>query len=442
MNKYISYSILLSLFLFGCTDFLDKRDPTATTFVEFFNNEEDLRRVIYSSYLDVFSNPQAQSLIFYMDEGKSDNAYSRVQGYNHQVIANGNFNSNTTTFLYYYELYMKHLGRLNTFIANSDVPYLEDESVRAKYKSILEGLRVWHYFRLTSRWGAVPFHLEPADLVSALQPVTPKEEILDELFPLAESIANKLHLSVGDRFTCYFVQDPVRARRFDIVGIYETNFEDWDKLFIITDKEILGNLNDWDEDLVSGIEVLVNDYNNLDITTQNLFFQMSSYNDRLGNALYTRSIKDINPMIFNWLSLLDMNVWVIITLMLIVSGFTMISGLLIIILERTNMIGMLKSMGASDFSIRKVFLYLSAFLIGRGMLWGNIIALLFCVLQDRFKILKLDPSTYYLSAVPVDLNPLFIILLNVGTLIVSLIMMIGPSYLVAKITPSKSIRFE
>lgn len=259
---------------------------------------------------------------------------------------------------------------------------------------------------------------------------------------ISKSIASKLHLNVGDRFTCYFVQDPVRARRFDIVGIYETNFEDWDKLFIITDKEILGKLNDWDEDLVSGIEVLVNDYSNLDITTQNLFFQMSSYNDRLGNALYTRSIKDINPMIFNWLSLLDMNVWVIITLMLIVSGFTMISGLLIIILERTNMIGMLKSMGARDLSIRKVFLYLSAFLIGRGMLWGNIIALIFCFIQDRFKILKLDPSTYYLSAVPVDLNPLYIILLNVGTLIVSLLMMIGPSYLVAKITPSKSIRFE
>lgn len=192
MNKYISYSILLSLFLFGCTDFLDKRDPTATTFVEFFNNEEDLRRVIYSSYLDVFTNPQSQALVYYMDEGKSDNAYSRVEGYHHQVIANGNFNSNTTTFLYYYELYMKHLGRLNTFIANAGVPYLEDESVRDKYKSILEGLRVWHYFRLTARWGDVPFHLEPADLVSALQPVKPKEEILDILFPLAEEIANKL----------------------------------------------------------------------------------------------------------------------------------------------------------------------------------------------------------------------------------------------------------
>lgn len=147
-------------------------------------------------------------------------------------------------------------------------------------------------------------------------------------------------------------------------------------------------------------------------------------------------------MIFNWLDLLDMNVWVIVILMLVVSGFTMISGLLIIILERTNMIGILKSMGARDFSIRKVFLYLSAFLIGQGMLWGNVIALLFCFIQDRWQLLKLDPSTYYLSAVPVDLNPLYIILLNVGTLIVSLLMMIGPSYLVAKIRPAKSIQFE
>lgn len=147
-------------------------------------------------------------------------------------------------------------------------------------------------------------------------------------------------------------------------------------------------------------------------------------------------------MIFNWLNLLDMNVWVILVLMLLVSGFTMISGLLIIILERTNMIGILKSVGATDFSIRKVFLYLSVFLIGQGMIWGNVIGLTLCYLQNKFQLIKLDPSTYYLSSVPIELNLWFIILLNVGTLIVSLLMMIGPSYLVAKITPAKSIRFE
>jgi lipoprotein-releasing system permease protein len=288
-------------------------------------------------------------------------------------------------------------------------------------------LILWDFFRTNLLEGDI---INPDDTTSANQAI------------ISKSIADKLQLKTGDRFTCYFVQEPVRARRFDITGIYETNFEDYDQLFILTEKIILGNLNEWDDDMASGIEVLVKDYDNLDVTAQNLFFEMSSYKDRFGNALYTRSIKDINPMIFNWLELLNMNVWVIIILMLIVSGFTMISGLLIIILERTNMIGILKSIGARDFSIRKVFLYLSAFLIGKGMLWGNIIALVFCIIQHQFNILKLDPSTYYLSAVPVDLNVIYIILLNIGTLLVSLLMMIGPSYLVARITPSKSIMFE
>lgn len=191
MKKFI-YLFLILFIVNGCSDFLDKKDPTATSFVEFFNDEEDLRRVVYSSYLDVFTNPTTRQIIFYMDEGKSDNAYSRLEGDRHQNIANGNFNSNTSDFLYYYELYMKHLGRLNTFIANTDVPYVEDESVREKYKGILEALRVWHYFRLTTRWGNVPFVLEPADLETARQPATPKEEILNTLFPLAEEIAAKL----------------------------------------------------------------------------------------------------------------------------------------------------------------------------------------------------------------------------------------------------------
>ena len=137
MKKTI-YTLLILFALSSCSDFLDKRDPTATTFVEFFNDEEDLRRVVYSSYLDVFTNPTSRGIIYYMDEGKSDNAYSRIEGDYHQRIANGNFNSNTSDFLYYYELYMKHLGRLNTFIAHANVPYVENESVRQKYKGVLE----------------------------------------------------------------------------------------------------------------------------------------------------------------------------------------------------------------------------------------------------------------------------------------------------------------
>lgn len=192
MKKIIILIIFTSFTLLGCESLLDKTDPTATSFVEFFNDEEDLRRVVYSSYLDVFTNPGDRRILFYMQDGKSDNAYSRIEGDNHQHIANGNMSSTTDAFLYYYELQMKHLGRLNTFIANTDIPYVEDEATREKYKGILEGLRVWHYFKLTSRWGDVPFVLEPADLDEARQPVTPKEEILDTIFPLAEKIANRL----------------------------------------------------------------------------------------------------------------------------------------------------------------------------------------------------------------------------------------------------------
>lgn len=259
---------------------------------------------------------------------------------------------------------------------------------------------------------------------------------------VSKDIADKLHLKLGDKFTSYFVQDPVRARRFKITGIYQTNFEDYDKLYILTDMHLLSKLNDWDKDLASGLEVLVKDYDELDMTAQELFFDMASYQDRLGNTLYAKSIKDINPIIFDWLSLLDMNVVIIIVLMLIVSGFTMISGLLIIILERTNMIGILKAVGTRSFNIRKIFLYLSSFLILKGLVWGNIIALIICFAQKYLHIIQLNPEVYYTAYVPVEINVWNIVIINVGTLIVSMLMMIGPSYLIAKISPAKSIKFE
>lgn len=193
MKKLITVILLLTTMLwYGCESFLNKTDPTATSFEEFFNTEEDLRRVVYSSYVDVFTSVGDRSILFYMEDGKTDNAYSRIEGDHHQRIASGNFNANTAAFLYYYELQMKHLGRLNTFIANVHVPYVENEEVRVKFKSILEALRVWHYFKLTSRWANVPFYLEPATIESAIQPPKSKEEILNTLFPLAEEIANRL----------------------------------------------------------------------------------------------------------------------------------------------------------------------------------------------------------------------------------------------------------
>ena len=249
-------------------------------------------------------------------------------------------------------------------------------------------------------------------------------------------------LKLGDSFLTYFLQDQIRARKFTVKGIYSTNFADYDKLFVITDIRIAQRLNGWDQEYFSGMEILITDFNYLDGVSDQVYALAANRFDAEGNGYFIQTIRQLNPQIFSWLDLLDMNVWVILLLMLAVAGFNMISGLLILILEKTNMIGILKSYGAGNWSIRKIFLYESIFLIGKGMLWGNIIGLLICFVQYQFKIIPLDPVSYYTSTVPITFNWLYIVLLNAGTLIVSVLMLIGPSYLITKISPAAIMRYE
>ena len=259
---------------------------------------------------------------------------------------------------------------------------------------------------------------------------------------LSKYLANLLGLKLGDSFFTYFIQDQVRARKFKIVGIYSTNFIEYDKLFILADMRQVQALNNWSADSFSGVEVLINDFDKLDQVGDAVYDATANKFTKQGNAYTAQTIKQINPQIFSWLQLLDTNVWVILILMLAVAGFNMISGLLILILERTNMIGILKSLGSTDWSVRKIFLYHSFFLIAKGMLWGNAIGLSLCAIQYFTGIIPLDPQAYYVATVPVSFNWLYIVLLNVGTLLASLLMMIGPSYLITKITPAKIIRYE
>jgi len=286
----------------------------------------------------------------------------------------------------------------------------------------------WNFFKQNLIEGTVP-------------QITPENTTNDVV--ISQTLSDKLNLKLGDSFsTFFFIQQKTRARKFNIVGIYRTNFSEYDKLFIISDIKHVRKLNDWDDNLVSGLEILVDDYDKLDQTTYDLYYSLSLERDRLGNAFYTRSIKQINPMIFSWLDLLDINVMIILILMLIVPGFTTISALLIIILEKTNMIGILKALGQNNKSIRKIFLNVSFFLIGKGLFWGNIIGLTCCFLQKYFGIIKLNPRDYYVSVVPVEINFWHIILLNIGTLIISMLILTGPSYIVSKLSPAKTIRFE
>jgi lipoprotein-releasing system permease protein len=252
-----------------------------------------------------------------------------------------------------------------------------------------------------------------------------------------------LRLNTGDSFLAYFVnQENVRARRFVISGVYDTGFSDYDRLFVISDIKHIRRLNGWAADEVGGIEVKADAFESVDAVADSIYYAIGNISDAKGNMYYVRSIKDMNPMIFSWLDVLDVNVAVILVLMLVVAGFTMIAGLLIIILERVQMIGVLKALGATNGLIRRVFLYLACFLVGKGMLWGNVIGIVLCLLQWRFRFVGLDSSVYYLDAVPIDLNIGSLLLLNIGAMAASMLMLLAPSHIITTIRPSKSIRFE
>jgi lipoprotein-releasing system permease protein len=231
---------------------------------------------------------------------------------------------------------------------------------------------------------------------------------------LSKYLANLLGLKLGDSFFTYFIQDQVRARKFKIVGIYATNFIEYDKLILIADIRQVQVLNGWESDSFSGLEVLIHDFDRMDELGDAVYGATANKFSEDGKAYTTQTVKQLNQQIFSWLDLLDMNVWVILLLMLSVAGFNMISGLLILILERTNMIGILKSLGTTDWSVRKIFLYHSFFLIAKGMFWGNVIGLSFCTIQYFTGIIPLDPVAYYVAKVPISFDWMYIFLLNFG----------------------------
>lgn len=259
---------------------------------------------------------------------------------------------------------------------------------------------------------------------------------------ISKAIADKMKLKLGDKIDTYYIQEDVRARRLKIVGIYQTNFSEYDNLFLLTDLCLVNRLNKWQPDQVSGVELELHDYNQLEEATYHIAADVNQAPDSYGAEYCVRNVEQLNPQIFAWLGILDVNIWVILILMIGVAGFTMVSGLLIIIIERTSMIGILKSLGANNFTIRKLFLWFAIFLIGKGMLWGNAIGLAFYFIQKWFGVFRLDPETYYMDTVPVSFNIWIFLLLNVGTLLASVIMLLGPSYIITRIHPANSMRYE
>lgn len=260
---------------------------------------------------------------------------------------------------------------------------------------------------------------------------------------LSMSMAKKLKLKTGDRIFAYFIDHAgVRVRRFTIAGIYQTNLAQYDDITCFMDLYTAVKLNGWEKDQVSGAEITVKDFNKVDETEAIFINRLNRTVDQYGETYSSKTIRDISPQIFSWLDLLDLNVWIILALMIAVAGVTMISGLLIIILERVTMIGVLKAMGAKNVMIRHTFLWFAVFIITRGLLIGNLIGIGLVLLQRYTGLVGLDPQTYYVTTVPVEINIPILLLLNVATLLISIVVLIAPSYLISHIHPAKSMRYE
>lgn len=259
---------------------------------------------------------------------------------------------------------------------------------------------------------------------------------------ISKKISDMLRLKPGDSFNMHFIQDPPRVRRFNVAGIYETSLEEFDEIYVFCDINHIKRLNGWDDDQISGFEIFIDDFDELDRMTL-------AVRDAVGYSITEEeeSYKITNirlkyPQIFDWLGFQDLNVAIIIVLMLIVAGFNMISGLLILILEKTNMIGILKALGSNDKTIRRTFLYQAAYLIAIGLAWGNLIGIGLALLQSTTGIISLDPTSYYLKSVPINLELTHVLLLNAGTMAIIIAMLLLPSKLISKITPVKAIRYD
>lgn len=287
-----------------------------------------------------------------------------------------------------------------------------------------------------------------SNIVSGTMPRLSMKKSTQQIL-ISKNMSDKLQLSVGDKVFAYFLGDEeVRARSFKVVGIYQTNLTRYDESICFTDLYTISRLNGWqclpDDNIyeVSGMELSTVTFDSIDAVENRIIEKVNKTEDAGGHPLTSATIQDLSPQIFSWLDLLDLNVWIILALMVCVSGFTMISGLLIIILEHSSMIGLLKALGARNAMIRRTFRWLALFIVLKGMFWGNAIGLGLCLLQQATGMVRLDPATYYVAEAPVEINLPLLLLLNVATLIITVMALVLPSALVSTIHPARSMRAE
>lgn len=253
--------------------------------------------------------------------------------------------------------------------------------------------------------------------------------------------ASRLKLKSGDKVNVYFMQDGIRARKMTIAAIYNTHLTEFDNIMALTDIYTTRKINGWDNNKATGIEIAVNDYNQRYNYRNNIVQTVSNANKRNHEMLYSPTIDEMYPAMFNWLDILDQTVWIILILVISIAGFTTISGLFILILEKSNFIGIMKAVGAQNISIRKTFIYYAGMIVLKGMVIGNAIAIVICIIQQQTGIIAIDPEMYYMDSVPIELSWL-LIPMNIVMFIISIAILVIPSMLISKIEPVKAIKFE
>ena len=313
---------------------------------------------------------------------------------------------------------LPHVKEVSTFASKPGI--LKTDS--AFQGIIFKGTNYWDYFAENLVSGSLPNN---------------KDDVI-----VSTVLANQLHLTVGDPILCYFVQENLRVRKLYVSGLYNTCMSEMDKLFVLGDIDMVRQLNHWKASQASGIEILVDDLKHLQEASDHVYFATANRLDEAGNAFYTQTLEQLNPQIFGWLDLLDMNVVIIIVLMLAVSGFSIITGLIILILESITLIGTLKALGSNNRFVRRIFIYESILLVGKGMLWGNVLGLGLVAVQYFTQMIPLDAAVYYVSYVPMAFPWGWLVALNIGVLVLSWVIMLAPSTIVSQISPARVMHFE
>lgn len=313
---------------------------------------------------------------------------------------------------------LPHIESVNTFVTKPGI-LKTDEAFQG---IVFKGTTYWAYFE--------------DNLIEGHLPEKENEVVL------SRKLCDLMELSVGDAVLSYFVGENVKVRKFVVSGIYRTGFTEFDERFILGQMDVVRHLNGWSDNEVSGIELRVDNLRNLYEASDYVFFATANRFDEKGNGYYMETMEQLNPQVFSWLDLLDMNVVIIILLMLAVSGFNIISGLIILILDSIQLVGVLKALGATNKQVRGVFITQGVMLIGKGVIWGNVIGLALCAIQYWFRVLPLDAATYYVNYVPIAFPVGWLLLLNVGTILVSTVILLAPSAIVKKVSPAEVMRFE